>query len=107
MYVRGSISPERVGSTFKRAYTLFQRKYYFDELYEDVLVRRVFYGGLANMTDWFDKNWIDSANSKIAGIAGRLGADVRQIQSGQAQTYAIGIIGGLIVALAAFLIWGT
>jgi len=107
MYVRGAISPASVGRRFRPVYTLFLRKYYFDELYEDVLVRRLFYGKLAYVVDWVDKNWIDSLNGKLAGWTDRFGSNLRQVQSGQAQTYGLGIAGGVILAIAAFLIWGT
>ncbi len=107
MYVRVVLSPASLGRRFRSIHTLFYRRYYFDELYEDVLVRRFFYGGVAKVTDWVDRNWIDSVNGKIAAIVGRVGSDLRQVQSGQAQTYGLGIAGGLLVAIVAFLIWGT
>ena len=42
MYYRQVWSAESMGRRFRSAYTTLSRKYYFDELYEDVLVRRVF-----------------------------------------------------------------
>jgi len=107
MYVKVVTSPASVSRRFRRIHTLLLRKYYFDELYEDVLVRQLFYGKLAGAADWFDRNWIDSINGKLAAWVGRLGSDLRQVQSGQVQTYGLGIVGGVILAVAAFLIWGT
>ena len=46
MYYRQTWSAEAVGRRFSPVYTLLSSKYYFDELYEDLLVRRFFYGGV-------------------------------------------------------------
>ena len=59
MYYRQRWSAEAMGQRFKAAYTTLSRKYYFDELYEDILVRSVFYNGAARILDWGDKNIVD------------------------------------------------
>jgi len=107
MYQRKAISAEAMGRRFRPIHTLFFRKYYFDELYEDILVRRFFYGGVAQLLDWMDRNWVDRVNVGIARWTGRIGSGMKQAQTGQAQVYGLGIAGGVIIALAAFLIWGT
>ncbi|MEC9438019.1 MAG: NADH-quinone oxidoreductase subunit L, partial [Chloroflexota bacterium] len=55
------ISPESIGKTLRPIHTLLYRKYYFDELYEGIFVRQIYYRGLALASDWTDKNIVDRA----------------------------------------------
>ena len=104
MYYRQAWSAEAVGRRFSSVYTLLSSKYYFDEFYEDVLVRSFFYGGVARILDWVDKNIVD----RIANIIGWLGANVgsmlRQFQTGQIQQYAAAISIGVTIILGLY-IW--
>ena len=54
MYGAKWISAETIGRIFKPFYTLFIRKYFMDELYENVIVRKVLYGWLFSGFAWFD-----------------------------------------------------
>lgn len=106
MYIRGSISPEAMGSRFQPIYNLIFRKYYFDELYENVIVRRGFYKYLADALRWFDEHWIDNANVHLSNWVSRIGKSGALVQNGQTQTYAIGMVIGVVAVVAAFLLWG-
>ncbi len=85
---------------------LLYRKYYVDELYEDVAVRSAFYGLLVKATAWLDGNWMDNANVQISTWTGRIGRGLALAQNGQAQTYVFVMVMGAALALAAFMIWG-
>ena len=66
-------------------YTLFDRKWYFDELYSGLI--RGAYLTFASVSSWFDTNVIDglvnlSAQTVMAG-----GTTLRVIQQGRIQTY--------------------
>ena len=71
MYIARAISPEGMGRAFRPIHTLLYRKYFMDELYEDVIVRGVFYKGIAYALDWVDKSVVD----KITNFCGWLGAN--------------------------------
>ena len=90
---------------FKPAYILLSRKYYFDELYENVIVTRVFYGWLARGLDWGDRSIID----RLANFTGWLGANVgtamRQVQTGQLQGYGVAIPIGIMVIVGIYIIF--
>ena len=57
MYFRGWISAEKMGERFRPLYTLFYNKYYFDEIYEFILLKPVMV--FADLMWWFDANVID------------------------------------------------
>ena len=106
MYIARAISPEGMGRAFRPIHTLLYRKYFMDELYEDVIVRGVFYKGIAYALDWVDKSVVD----KIANFCGWLGANtgtaIRQVQTGQLQAYGMGISVGILIIFAIFLFLG-
>ena len=106
MYISRAISPEGMGRALRPVHTLLYRKYFMDELYEDVIVKRGFYGGVAYVLDWVDTSVVD----KIANFCGWLGANtgtaLRQVQTGQLQAYGMGISVGVLIIFAIFLFLG-
>ena len=103
MYYRHTWSAEAVGRAFPSAYKLLSAKYYFDELYEDLLVRRLFYGGVARVLDWGDKNIVDRIVNMIGWLGANVGGALRQFQTGQIQQYAAAISIGITVILGLYL----
>ena len=103
MYYRQAWSAEAMGQRFKSAYTTLSRKYYFDELYEDILVRSVFYNGAARILDWGDKNVVDWAADRIGWLGANVGTPLRQLQTGQLQQYGAAISVGILVMLGLYL----
>ena len=104
MYYRQTWSAEAVGRRFSSAYTLLSAKYYFDEFYEDVLVRSFFYGGVARILDWGDKNIVDRIANMIGWFGANVGSMLRQFQTGQIQQYAAAISIGVTIILGLY-IW--
>ncbi|MFC1952672.1 NADH-quinone oxidoreductase subunit L [Chloroflexota bacterium] len=98
MYSKQSISAERIGSMFKPIYTLFYRKYWLDELYENIIVKISLIGGLFAGMEKVDKYGVDGAVNAIAEGAFTEGSLLRKIQTGQLQLY--GLVSGIgIVAI--------
>ena len=106
MYIKSSISPSSIGARFRPLYNLMFRKYYFDELYENLIVSKGFYKYLADALRWFDEHWIDNANVHLSNWVSRIGKSGVLIQNGQTQTYAVGMVIGVIAIAAGFLLWG-
>ena len=104
MYYRQAWSAEAVGRRFSSIYTLLSAKYYFDEFYEDVLVRSFFYGGVARILDWGDKNIVDRIANMIGWLGANVGSMLRQFQTGQIQQYAAAISIGVTIILGLY-IW--
>jgi NADH-quinone oxidoreductase subunit L len=84
---------------FGPLHTLVARKYYMDELYEDVIIRRGLYGSVTFAGQWFDTNVVDRAVNGSGWIAKKTGDTLRWIQSGSFQAYGtVGFAGLLLMA---------
>ena len=103
MYKAKVISPEAVGAAFKPLYVLFYRKYFMDELYEDIIVRGFFYGGIARVLDWFDRNVVDNLARASGWLGANSGGAIRQLQTGQMQSYGMAISVGILIIFGIFL----
>ena len=106
MYQAGVISPERVGRVFGPVRELLFRKYYMDELYEGVLVYRVFYQGGVRFLDWFDREVVDRIVEFIGLVSRNAGRAVAPLQNGQVQAYGVVVSLGMLLILGAYLVLG-
>jgi NADH-quinone oxidoreductase subunit L len=89
---------------FKPLYTLFYRKYWFDELYENIIVRLALLKGLFAGLQVFDNNAVDGAVNGVAGATIAGGRAIRRTQTGQLQLYGLVIgVGILAIILCLFL----
>ena len=103
MYARRVVSAEGMGRALGPVYTLLHRKYFMDELYEDIIVRRVFYGWIAYALDWVDKSVVDKVVNFCGWLGANTGTALRQIQTGQLQAYGMGISVGILIIFGIFL----
>ena len=77
---------------------LLEHKYYMDVLIEDILVRKLFYGGLANAAAAFDRVAIDGAVNFAGSATFGFGRVARHIQNGQVQTAGAALVmGGVLI----------
>ena len=83
------------------AYTLFARKYYMDDIYNEGIREPIQYP-IAEGTAAFDRTVIDGAANGLGVGTRRLGGVLRYIQSGNVQRYAVFLFVG--VAVLAFVI---
>lgn len=88
-------------------YTILFQKYYVDTLYEDIIVRRLFYRGFAAVIDWIDRNLVDGLVDFIAGAFRNSGRVMALAQTGQVQFYGAMVVLGSIVILVGYLIFGV
>lgn len=106
MYGAKWISPEAVGRMFKPFYTLFIRKYWLDELYENIIVRTILFKGIFKAFDVFDSQYVDGTVNGLAKGTSAASKTVRQIQTGQLQVYAMTIAIGIVAILVCIYIFG-
>jgi NADH-quinone oxidoreductase subunit L len=79
-------------------HAVLERKYFLDELYEQVIVRWIFYRGIAAGMTWIDTYVVDGLYNGVAGGA-RLGSTgLRLLQTGQVQVYGAIAFLGLVIA---------
>ena len=102
--VRVTPQPERVTALSARAPFLYRaslNKWWFDELNDLLFIRLG--GVVASSLWWFDRRVIDGAVNGVGALAGEAGRELRRIQTGRVQNYALGIAVGLLVMAVAFL----
>ena len=99
---------ERVRELTGRVPRLYQgsfHKWWFDELNDLLFVRMG--GKVADAFAWFDVRVIDGAVNGVASLTQKAGNEIRHIETGRVQNYALGIAGGLIVIAASLLLVST
>jgi NADH-quinone oxidoreductase subunit L len=106
MYSAKWLSAERIGGLFKPLYTLFYRKYWFDELYEKVLVGKVLVGGFFAGLQGFDTYGVDGAVNGIASGAVATGKVIRKAHTGQLQLYGLFIGIGILAIILCLYFFG-
>jgi len=106
MYGKKWVSAEKVGKTFKPFYTLFSHKYWFDELYEDIIVRKILLNGLFAAFQVFDSKVVDGVVNGVAKTTVATGRAVRHAQSGQLQLYGMFIGIGILAIILVIYFFG-
>jgi NADH-quinone oxidoreductase subunit L len=104
IYEARAISADSVRDALGPLPAVVERKYYMDDLYEDVGVRRGFYGIVTRSGQWFDTNIVDAAVNGAAALTRRAGDALRWLQSGSVQAYGTVGFAGLIVAVFLMLV---
>ncbi len=106
MYRKSWISAERIGGMFKPLYTLFYRKYWFDELYENIIVRNALLKGLFAAFEQFDSRVVDGTVNGVADGAIVSGRTIRHAQTGQLQLYGLFIGIGILAIVFVIYFFG-
>ena len=93
MYGSRRISAEAIGARFRPLYNILSRKYWLDELYEDIIVRKALLGTFFAGLQDIDTDGIDGIVNGVADGIMAGGNTARKAQTGQFQLY------GLVIAL--------
>ena len=106
LYLRRSAANKDPLESIKPVHTLLSRKYFLDELYEDVIVRRSFHNGIARVVDWVDRVVVDGVVDAIGLISRNLGPNfISRFQTGEVQAYGIALTLGSLLILLGFLVF--
>jgi len=98
-------NPERVRVLAARVPFLYRaslNKWWFDDL--NHLLFMVIGGRIAAFLWWFDRRVVDDTVNDIAKTTVGAGRELRRVQTGRVQNYALGIAVGLIVMAGSFLV---
>jgi NADH-quinone oxidoreductase subunit L len=106
IYSKKWLSAEKIGATFKPLYTLAYRKYYFDEFYEDIIVRKFLMGGIFRISQLFDTYIVDGIVNLFGKGTVAGGRAVRRWQTGQLQLYGIFMGIGVVAIIIVVYIFG-
>ncbi len=106
VYLRKWVTADSLGRAFGPLYKLVFNKYFFDKLYEDIIVKLALVKGLFTGFSLFDSKGIDGAVNGTATVVITGGRAARRAQTGQLQLYGLFIgLGAAIIAICV-LIWG-
>jgi NADH-quinone oxidoreductase subunit L len=97
--------PDAVRAASARVPFLYRaslNKWWFDDL--NHLLFMVIGGRVAAAIWWFDRVVVDGTINAIGGVTVGAGRELRQVQTGHVQNYALGIAFGLIVMAGSYLI---
>ena len=135
MYSARWLQPERIRRLFSPLHTLFSRKYWLDELYDNIIARIVLLKGIFNgfhlfdskVIDWglntlfmeravvrnffaglrlFDVKGVDGAVNRVADTTRASGGILRKAQTGQLQLYGMVIVLGLLTIILSLYFFG-
>jgi len=106
-YIKSPDAPKKLAQSMRGLYTLVLHKYYIDELYNAVFVQPLLWISTNVFWHGVDQGAIDGTVNGIARGLRESGGQVREIQSGNARSYAtwvvIGAVGFTVLMLG---IWG-
>ncbi len=106
--IRRAGRPQEVQRATARVPFLYRasvNKWWFDDLYDLLFIR--FGGMVAGSLWWFDRTVIDGTVNGIGALTADAGRELRRVQTGRVQNYALGIAIGLIVMAGSYLVIAT
>lgn len=98
------LSAENIGRIFKPFYTLFYNRYWIDYFYREKIAMKFLVNSVFWLGQLFDVYIVDGIVNGTAWVTWAVGGGIRKPQTGQLQSYAIGIALGVIGILAVLLI---
>jgi NADH-quinone oxidoreductase subunit L len=104
VYCARWITAESLGKFFGPLYNVVYQKYFFDKLYEDIIVKLVLIKNLFTGFQLFDSKGVDGAVNGVSDIVMSGGRAIRRVQTGQLQLYGLFIgIGIAIIAICVYI----
>ena len=104
LYLRAKELPKSLAQKYARLYDLVYNKYYVDEIYDALFVKPIQRGSEKILWKIFDAGFIDDGLvNGTARFFQRSAQSLRRIQVGDVQSYALGMVVG-ILAIIGFLL---
>ena len=98
-YLKKTEIPEKISRRFKGAYNLLLNKYFVDEAYETTVVNPIVTGSKNILWKITDSKIIDGLVNNLANFVGYFSSVIRKLQTGVAQSYAMIMMVGILIAL--------
>ncbi len=106
-YIRRPDVPKKLAQSLHGLYTLLLNKYYVDEIYLALFVRPLLWISTNVLWHVVDESLIDGTVNGAGRTAREIGEQARQIQSGNARSYAAWVIVGAVCFTVLVLgVWG-
>ncbi len=105
-YIRRPDLPKKLAQSMYGLYTLVLHKYYVDEIYAAVIIRPLLWVSTNVLWHTVDEGLIDGTVNGSARLARETGGKLRELQSGNARSYASWVVVGAVGVTALLLgIW--
>ena len=105
-YIRRPDLPKKLAQSMYGIYTLMFHKYYVDEIYAAVIIRPLLWISTNVLWHTVDEGLIDGTVNGSARLARETGGKLRELQSGNARSYASWVVVGAVGVTALLLgIW--
>lgn len=102
LYLKESQRPVRLAASIYGFYKIAYHKFYIDEIYL-FITRKVIFNLIGRPAAWFDKNIVDGLMNLTGRSALNVSDDIKEMQSGKVQQYAIYFLVGVIGLAALFI----
>jgi NADH-quinone oxidoreductase subunit L len=99
VYLKNPAVADRTASRFKRIYNLLLNKYFLDEAYDAAIVKPVVNGSEKILWNITDNKLIDGFINGIAKLIDKISGSIKKIQTGVAQSYALVMVLGILIAI--------
>jgi NADH-quinone oxidoreductase subunit L len=99
------LSAPLVAFTFLSPYRLSRDKFYFDEIYQALVVWPL--AIMARLLTWLDRWFVDGLVNFVGRLPVAAGWVMRAMQMGLVQFYALAMVLGMLVLVAARMIWAA
>jgi NADH-quinone oxidoreductase subunit L len=93
----------KAAAAFGGLYRAAHKKFYMDELYL-FITKKIIFPLIGQPIAWIDKNIVDGLMNASATVTGKISENIKGLQSGRIQNYALYFFGG-IAALAVLFIY--
>jgi NADH-quinone oxidoreductase subunit L len=106
-YVKSPETPKKLADSLRAPYTLLLHKYYVDELYNAAIIQPLLWISTNVLWHVVDETVIDGTVNGVARVARESGSELREIQSGNARSYATWVVIGAVgVTVLMIGLWG-
>jgi NADH-quinone oxidoreductase subunit L len=105
-YIKSPQTPKKLADSLRAPYTLILHKYYVDELYNAAIIQPLLWISTNVLWHVVDETVIDGTVNGVARVARESGSQLREIQSGNARSYATWVVIGAVgVTVLMFGLW--
>lgn len=105
LYIKQSERPGKLTASIYGLYKTAYNKFYIDEIYM-FITKKVLFNLIGRPAAWFDKNIVDGLVNLAGKTTQAISEDIKKLQSGKVQQYAIYFLAGIIGLAVLFIyIW--
>ena len=101
IYYKQWVTSKSLRDGFAPFAIVFENKFYMDKLYEDLIVRNILQRGWNRLLQLNDQYVVDGIVNGSGRLTRQLSSRLRVIQTGQLQTYGLGVAAGVLILVLA------